>query len=144
MSVVDTTEIIKGTSLTEDEYLKAAVLSWGIELLWTFLLVSDDMTDPSITRRGQSCRYRVLKKHFGGESYYTDLLELFGDDVQDGDGAGHIFTYRDLQTAYYSFYLPIALAVYMFRVPQSYPSGTKTIEPYNLPKYILVPVDEYS
>ncbi|KAK0493610.1 hypothetical protein EDD18DRAFT_1333646 [Armillaria luteobubalina] len=84
------------------------------------------------------------KKHFRGESYYTDILELFGDDVQDRDRAGHIFTYRDLQTAYYSFYLLVALAVYMFRVCQSYPSGTQTIEPYNLPKYILVPVDEYS
>ncbi|KAK0484224.1 hypothetical protein EDD18DRAFT_1361784 [Armillaria luteobubalina] len=84
------------------------------------------------------------KKHFRGESYYTDILEPFGDDVQDRDRASHIFTYCDLQTAYYSFYLPVALAVYMFRVCQSYPSGTQTIEPYNLPKYILVPVDEYS
>ncbi|SJL04255.1 uncharacterized protein ARMOST_07616 [Armillaria ostoyae] len=55
MSVVDTTEITKGTSLTDDEYLKAAVLGWGTELLQALFLVSDDMMDSSITRRGQPC-----------------------------------------------------------------------------------------
>ncbi|KAK0431475.1 hypothetical protein EV421DRAFT_1853474, partial [Armillaria borealis] len=30
MSVVDTAEIIKGTPLTDNEYLKAAMLGWGI------------------------------------------------------------------------------------------------------------------
>ena len=56
------------------------------------------MMDSSITRRGQPCWYRVpkvgqiaindsfmleaaiyylLKKHFRGESYYVDVLELF-------------------------------------------------------------------
>ncbi|KAK0465789.1 hypothetical protein IW261DRAFT_1427049 [Armillaria novae-zelandiae] len=33
MSVVDITEIIKGTSLTDDGYLKIAMLGWGIELV---------------------------------------------------------------------------------------------------------------
>ncbi|SJL04279.1 uncharacterized protein ARMOST_07640 [Armillaria ostoyae] len=55
MSVVDTTEITKGTSLTDDEYLKAAVLGWGTKLLQALFLVSDDMMDSSITRRGQPC-----------------------------------------------------------------------------------------
>lgn len=32
MSVVDTVEILKGRSLTENEYLKAAVLGWCVEL----------------------------------------------------------------------------------------------------------------
>ncbi len=32
MSVVNTAVIIKGTPLIDDEYLKAAVLGWGIEL----------------------------------------------------------------------------------------------------------------
>ncbi len=32
--------------------------------------------------------------------------------------------------SYYSFYLPVALAVYMSHVPQSHPSGNQAIEPY--------------
>ncbi|KAK0209382.1 Polyprenyl synthetase-domain-containing protein [Armillaria fumosa] len=88
MSVV-TAEIIKGTPLTDNEYPKAAVLGWGVEL--AFFLISDDMMNSSMTRRGQPCWYRVpkvgqiaindsfmleaaiyylLKKHFRGESYY--------------------------------------------------------------------------
>jgi hypothetical protein len=33
ISVVDTVEILKGTSLTEEEYRKAALLGWCIELV---------------------------------------------------------------------------------------------------------------
>ncbi|KAK0209727.1 hypothetical protein IW262DRAFT_1450718 [Armillaria fumosa] len=135
MFVVDIAEIIKGTSLTDDERPKAAMLGWGIELFRTFL-VSDDVINSSLTRRGQPCYYGV------------DIREFFGDGVPDGDDAAYMnkllrkstFIYRDLQTAYYLFYLPAALAVYMFHVPQSYASGIQTIEPYNLPKYILVPI----
>ena len=111
--------ILKGRVLTDDEYFKAALLGWCIELvvshsfpdlaltltcslpqLQAFFLVSDDMMDQSITRRGQPCWYRVegvgniaindsfmlegaiyhlLKKHFREEPYYVHLLELFHD-----------------------------------------------------------------
>jgi ATP-dependent protease ClpP protease subunit len=33
MSVVDTVEILKGRQLSEDEYFKAAVLGWCVELV---------------------------------------------------------------------------------------------------------------
>jgi len=33
ISVVDTVEIIKGSKLTEEEYRKAAILGWCIELV---------------------------------------------------------------------------------------------------------------
>lgn len=33
LSVVDTAEIIKGSELTEDEYFKAAILGWSVELV---------------------------------------------------------------------------------------------------------------
>ena len=114
MSVVDSVEILRGRTLTDDEYFKAALLGWCIELvspvplsscwfadcrqLQAFFLVSDDMMDQSITRRGQPCWYRVegvamlaindsfmleaaiyylLKKYFRAEPYYVHLLELF-------------------------------------------------------------------
>ena len=38
MSVVDTVEILKGRELTDDEYFKAAVLGWCIELVRVRLL----------------------------------------------------------------------------------------------------------
>ena len=33
MSVVDTVEILKGRELTDDEYFKAGVLGWAVELV---------------------------------------------------------------------------------------------------------------
>jgi len=33
MSVVDTVEILRGRALTEDEYVRAAVLGWCVELV---------------------------------------------------------------------------------------------------------------
>lgn len=36
MSVVDTVEILQGRSLTEQEYLKAAILGWCVELVRSF------------------------------------------------------------------------------------------------------------
>jgi farnesyl diphosphate synthase len=57
ISVVDTVEILKGRPLSDEEYLKAAILGWCVELLQAFFLVSDDIMDSSITRRGQPCWY---------------------------------------------------------------------------------------
>jgi farnesyl diphosphate synthase len=87
------------------------VLSWWVlslltfpaysHCLWqlqAFFLVSDDIMDQSVTRRGQPCWYKnegvgniaindsvmleaaiyhLLKSHFRKETYYVDLLELF-------------------------------------------------------------------
>ena len=109
LSIVDLVEILRGRGLTDNEYFKAVLLGWCIELvrfgltcaatqLQAFLLVSDDMMDQSIMRRGQPCRYRIqgvgniaindafmlegvvyhlLKKHFREEPYYVHPLELF-------------------------------------------------------------------
>ncbi|KAF9444208.1 isoprenoid biosynthesis-related protein [Macrolepiota fuliginosa MF-IS2] len=98
MSVVDTVEILKRRPLVEEEYVRAAVLGWCIELLQAYFLVSDDIMDTSITRRGHPCWYRkpevgmiaindsfmlssaiyrLLKAYFKKETYYVDLLELF-------------------------------------------------------------------
>jgi farnesyl diphosphate synthase len=76
MSVVDSVEILRGRILNDDEYFKAAILGWCIELVSPYhlshhfvevhcslqlqasFLVADDIMDQSITRRGQPCWYK--------------------------------------------------------------------------------------
>jgi farnesyl diphosphate synthase len=62
ISVIDTAEILLGRPLSDQvdakgtsEFYRAVILGWGIELLQAYFLVSDDMMDGSITRRGQPC-----------------------------------------------------------------------------------------
>ncbi|TBU37606.1 farnesyl-diphosphate synthase [Dichomitus squalens] len=177
MSVVDSVEILKGRKPTDDEYFKAALLGWGVEFLQAYYLVSDDMMDQSITRRGQPCWYRVegvnllaindayllegsiyylLKKHFRSEPYYVYLLDVFHDTTFQTDIGQLIdlitapednvdlskFSLDQHQkivifkTAYYSFYLPVALAMYMCGIPHS-----STNDPYELAQKILVQDD---
>ncbi|KAK7049724.1 Farnesyl pyrophosphate synthetase [Paramarasmius palmivorus] len=189
ISVVDTAEILKGRPLNDEEYLKAAVLGWGVELLQAFFLVSDDLMDSSVTRRGQPCWYRVehphkiglisindsfmlesaiyylLKKHFKKDSYYVDLLDLFHEvtyQTEMGQLIDLITAPEDsvdlnrfslkkhsliviYKTAYYSFYLPVALAMYMCGVPETYTDAAtgKVIKPYEVAKSILLPLGEY-
>ncbi|KAI0686545.1 farnesyl-diphosphate synthase [Earliella scabrosa] len=179
ISVVDSVEILKGRKLSEDEYFKAALLGWCIELLQAFFLVSDDMMDQSVTRRGQPCWFRIegvnyiaindsfmlegaiyylLKKHFRTEPYYVHLLELFHDttfQTEIGQLIDLITAPEDhvdlskfslqkhqkiviYKTAYYSFYLPVALAMYMCGIPHS-----ETNDPYALAQSILIPLGEY-
>ncbi|CAG8646664.1 13808_t:CDS:2, partial [Racocetra fulgida] len=75
-------------------------IEW-IKKLQAFFLVSDDIMDASITRRGNPCWYKMegvgniaindalilesaiyffLKKYFRKDAYYVDLLELFHED----------------------------------------------------------------
>ncbi|WVR07405.1 hypothetical protein IAU60_004446 [Kwoniella sp. DSM 27419] len=176
MSVVDTVEILKGRTLEEDEYVKAAILGWCVELLQAYFLVADDMMDQSVTRRGQPCWYRVpevgniaindafmleaaiyhlLKKHFRSEKYYVDLLELFLEttfQTELGQLVDLITAPEDhvdlskfslekhhlivvYKTAFYSFYLPVALAM---RV-----QGIESKEAYDAALNILIPLGEY-
>lgn len=93
----------KGAPVTEQEYAQAAVLGWTIEFLQAFFLVADDIMDDSQTRRGQPCWYKnkhvnlvaindsfilesavfcILKRHFGNEPFYTELLELLLQTTQ--------------------------------------------------------------
>lgn len=190
ISVVDTVAILLNRPLTDDEYFKAALLGWCIELLQAFFLVSDDMMDGSISRRGQPCWYRVhdvkglgkvhnvaindsfmlegaiyhlLKTHFRRESYYVDLLELFQDvtyktemgqlvdlitapedniDIRKYNLDKHTFIVR-YKTAFYSFYLSVALAMRMCGVPDVYELNGKTVEPYKEADRILIPMGEF-
>jgi len=133
--------------------MQVAALGWCVEYLQAFFLVADDVMDASVTRRGQpcwfrlpnvqliaindsfileSCVFKILKRYFGGEKYYYQLVDLFIEatrqtefgqllDLTSQPQGGVIdlnrFTierYRSIvkyKTAFYSFYLPVALGM---------------------------------
>lgn len=176
MSVPDSVSLLLSRPLTEEEYFQAATLGWMVELLQAFFLVSDDIMDSSITRRGKPCWYRqegvgmvaindafmlesaiytLLKKHFRSHPCYVDMLELFHEttlqtelgqlcdlltapeDVVNLDNFSlekysFIVIYK---TAYYSFYLPVVLALQMLNIAT--PKNLKQAED------ILIPMGEY-
>ncbi|KAI9292603.1 farnesyl pyrophosphate synthase [Neoconidiobolus thromboides FSU 785] len=103
----------------------------------------------------ESCIYVFLKKYFKTEDYYVELLEAFHqvswqtelgqlvdlltapeDDVDlnrfSVEKQHFISKYK---TAFYSFYLPVALALYM--------KGIKDEESHKIAKDILIPIGEY-
>ncbi|KAH8888895.1 farnesyl pyrophosphate synthetase [Thozetella sp. PMI_491] len=176
MSVPDSVSILLGRALSEDEYFHAATLGWMTELLQAFFLVSDDIMDGSITRRGKPCWYRqegvgmiaindafilesaifiLLKKYFRSHPSYIDIVELFHEvtyqtelgqlcdlltapeDKVNLDNFS-MSKYRFIviyKTAYYSFYLPVALALHQLNVAT--PKNLKQAHD------ILIPLGEY-
>lgn len=176
MSVPDSVSVLLNKELSEDEYFKAATLGWMIELLQAFFLVSDDIMDGSITRRGKPCWYRqegvgmvaindafmlesaiytLLKKHFRTHPAYVDMIELFHEvslqtelgqlcdlltapeDVVNLDNFSlEKYTFIVIyKTAYYSFYLPVALALHQLNIAT--PKNLKQAHD------ILIPMGEY-
>ncbi|GAX20074.1 farnesyl diphosphate synthase [Fistulifera solaris] len=167
----------KGAPISEHEYAQAAVLGWTIEFLQAFFLVADDIMDDSQTRRGQPCWYKnqhvnlvaindsfllesavfcILKRHFGNEPYYTELLELLLQTTQQTE-LGQLldltsqpqgnevdlnrFTMQryklivKYKTAFYSFYLPVALGMIL--------AGNTDEASYQAAKEILLNMGEY-
>lgn len=176
MSVPDSASLLLGAPLTEEQYFQAATLGWMTELLQAFFLVSDDLMDSSITRRGKPCWYRhegvgliaindafmletsiytLLKRYFRSHPRYVELLELFHDitlktemgqladlltapedkvDLGNFSLSKHSFIVI-YKTAWYSFYLPVALALYLLDIAT--PQNLKQAED------ILIPLGEY-
>lgn len=176
MSVPDSVSLLLGKKLSEDEYFHAATLGWMTELLQAFFLVSDDIMDGSITRRGKPCWYleegvgmvaindafmleaaiySLLKKYFRSHPAYVDLLELFHEvtyQTEIGQLTDLLTAPEDkvnlnnfsmekykfiviYKTAYYSFYLPVALALHQLNIGT--PKNLKLAED------ILIPMGEY-
>lgn len=176
MSVPDSVSLLLGKKLSEDEYFKAATLGWFTELLQAFFLVSDDIMDSSITRRGKPCWYRtegvgmvaindafmleagiyvLLKKYFRSHPAYVDMMELLHEttfQTEIGQLTDLLTAPEDkvnldnfsmekyrfiviYKTAYYSFYLPVALALHQLNIGT--PENLKQAED------ILIPMGEY-
>lgn len=162
--------------MSPEEFKDLATLGWLTELLQAFFLVSDDIMDASITRRGEPCWYRqsgvgmiaindafmleasiyqVLRKRFRSHPAYIDLVELFQevtwqtemgqlcdlitapeDHVDLNNFSMNKYTFIVIyKTAYYSFYLPVALALHYLQLAT--PENLKQSE------NILIPLGEY-
>ncbi len=177
MTVVDTAiSLLSPQPLNPDDKFLAATLGWCTELLQAFFLVSDDIMDSSVTRRGNPCWYRMpqvgmiaindafmlessifilLKKYFRSRKCYLDLIELFHevtfqtelgqqcdlltapeDHVDLSNFDMHKYTFIVIyKTAYYSFYLPVALALHFLDLA--------TAQNLEQSKKILIPLGEY-
>ena len=163
--------------LNNSERCQAAALGWCIEFLQAFFLVADDIMDASVTRRGQpcwykneevqlvaindsfileACVYKILKRYFGKEACYSQLVDLFLEVTRqtefgqlldltsqplNGDIELDRFTierYSSIvkyKTAFYSFYLPIALGMIV--------SGVTDPKQYKIAREILCIMGEY-
>ncbi|XP_029412809.1 farnesyl pyrophosphate synthase isoform X2 [Nannospalax galili] len=147
-------ELVEPRKQDADSLQRALTVGWCVELLQAFFLVSDDIMDSSLTRRGkicwyqkpgigldavndalllEACLYRLLKFYCREQPYYLNLIELFLQSSYRTEigqtldlitaPQGHVdlgrYTekrYKSIvkyKTTFYSFYLPIAAAMYM-------------------------------
>lgn len=147
-------ELVGPSKQDADSLQRALTVGWCVELLQAFFLMSDDIMDSSLTRRGQicwyqkpgigldaindallleACIYRLLKFYCREQPYYLNLMELFLqssyrteigqtlDLITAPQGYVDLSRYTEkryksivkYKTAFYSFYLPIAAAMYM-------------------------------
>lgn len=177
LSVVDAYSTLMNGQISDKARCQAAALGWCLEFLQAFFLVADDIMDDSQTRRGQpcwyklpniqmiaindsfileACVYKILKRYFGHESYYYQLVDLFLETTrqtefgqlldltsQPLDGKIDLtrFTMErytkivKYKTAFYSFYLPVACGMIM--------AGVKSVSSFAKAREILLIMGEY-
>ncbi|ESN93504.1 hypothetical protein HELRODRAFT_115552 [Helobdella robusta] len=176
LTVVQSYEFLIGEKkeMSDEDFKITAVVGWCIELLQAFFLVSDDVMDHSITRRGRPCWYTVpgvgliamndalyiessvyklLKKYIRNKPYYIDIVDLFHETIHqtivgqcldlltskevnlDGFTLDRYNAIVKYKTAYYSFHLPVACAIYMV--------GINDERSHQLAKDILLKMGEY-
>uniref|UniRef100_A0A2K5QM75 Farnesyl pyrophosphate synthase n=1 Tax=Cebus imitator TaxID=2715852 RepID=A0A2K5QM75_CEBIM len=83
-------ELVEPRKRDADSLQRALTVGWCVELLQAFFLVTDDIMDSSLTRRGQLCWYQkpgvgldvindaiLLELYCQEQPYYLNLIELF-------------------------------------------------------------------
>ena len=163
----------QGVEVDNEHICKFAVLGWCIEFLQAWLLMLDDLMDDSETRRGKPCWYKnedvkliaindavmvecltfkILKRHFGREPYYPQLLDLFMETTFQTEvgqlldtlcmnlGLGDFTAERwelivKYKTSFYSFYLAVASGMIM--------GGITDVSEYDRAREILVTMGVY-
>ncbi|CAG5101344.1 Similar to FDPS: Farnesyl pyrophosphate synthase (Gallus gallus) [Cotesia congregata] len=125
--------------LTEENIRLARTLGWCTELLQAFLLIEDDIMDHSVTRRGQPCWY--LNNNIGLsaindgillEQTVYQLLRTPNFNLFTMNRYNAIVKYK---TAYYSFVMPITLAMHF--------AGVVDPEMYRQAKTILLEMGHF-
>ncbi|EDV56491.1 farnesyl pyrophosphate synthase [Drosophila erecta] len=173
LTVLTYKNLVPAQDLTPENIKLAQYLGWCVEMLQSFFIISDDVMDNSITRRGQPCwhklenvgmtaindslmienaMYAILKKHFSHLDCYVALMELFHEitfittcgqslDLLHSNRSVSEFTMENYKaivenkTAYYSFYLPFALALHL--------AGYKDAEAFRQSKTILLEMGNF-
>ncbi|KAF3935304.1 Dimethylallyltranstransferase [Dactylella cylindrospora] len=147
------TELLQAFFLVSDDIMDSSKTRRGSPC-W-YLMPSIGMIAINDAFMLESAIYVLLKKHFRQEPYYIDLLELFHEttfqtelgqlldlitapedsvDLSKFSLEKHSFIVI-FKTAYYSFYLPVALAMYM--------AGVATPENLKQAQDVLIPLGEY-
>lgn len=146
-------ELLQAFFLVSDDIMDASKTRRG-QPCW-YLMPNVGMIAINDAFMLESSIYYLLKKYFRQEKYYTDLIELFHevtfqtelgqacdlltapeDHVDLDNFSMEKYTFIVIyKTAYYSFYLPVALALHL--------SGFATPKNLNQAEDILIPMGEY-
>ncbi|KAH3670825.1 hypothetical protein WICMUC_004794 [Wickerhamomyces mucosus] len=146
-------ELLQAYFLVADDIMDQSITRRGQPCWYKVPKVGDIAINDAFMLEGAI--YLLLKKYFKQESYYVDLLELFHEvtfqtelgqlldlitapedhvDLSKFSLEKHSFIVI-FKTAYYSFYLPVALAMYAAGVAD--PKDLKQAED------VLIPLGEY-
>ncbi|KAF9232238.1 isoprenoid synthase domain-containing protein [Melanogaster broomeanus] len=146
--------------LVADDIMDQSILRRGKPCWYKLEAVENIAINDSMMVEGAI--YHLLKKYFRFETYYVHLLELFHEaayQTEMGQLVDLITTldvdlskfslekfaclHAQYKAAYYSCYLPVALAMRVCGVPETYTLNGQTIESYKLALSILLPLGEY-